>query len=207
MSRVLQVFSMRDSEQRARMAPRHAPFSKPALNTSLISLPTPCASNWGKKGCLPCASRTKVGTPARPSIRGLARRAMRVFGVGWCCRSGLNTRPPPYQGGALPLSYGSLRQPRAPLAGAANAGGYLPQPLPWCKAMRTACRAVARRARTSRMTLGSGGKAPPRKDVRAERLKAALRENLRRRKAQVRGRGEKQRSVAAPAEPEAGPKR
>ena len=25
----------------------------------------------------------------------------------WCCRSGLNTRPPPYQGGALPLSYGS----------------------------------------------------------------------------------------------------
>jgi hypothetical protein len=57
------------------------------------------------------------------------------------------------------------------------------------------------------MTLGSGGKAPPRKDVRAERLKAALRENLRRRKAQVRDRGEKQRSEAAPAEPEAGPKR
>ena len=26
---------------------------------------------------------------------------------GWCCRCGLNTRPPPYQGGALPLSYGS----------------------------------------------------------------------------------------------------
>src|SRR4029079_18272387 len=25
----------------------------------------------------------------------------------WCCRCGLNTRPPPYQGGALPLSYGS----------------------------------------------------------------------------------------------------
>ena len=57
------------------------------------------------------------------------------------------------------------------------------------------------------MTDGSGGKMPPKKDARAERLKAALRENLRRRKAQVRGRGEKQRSVAAPAEPEAGPKR
>ena len=25
----------------------------------------------------------------------------------WCCRKGLNFRPPPYQGGALPLSYGS----------------------------------------------------------------------------------------------------
>src|SRR3974390_3904191 len=28
--------------------------------------------------------------------------------IWWCCRSGLNTRPPPYQGGALPLSYGSF---------------------------------------------------------------------------------------------------
>ena len=27
----------------------------------------------------------------------------------WCCRKGLNFRPPPYQGGALPLSYGSVR--------------------------------------------------------------------------------------------------
>ena len=26
----------------------------------------------------------------------------------WCCRGGLNSRPPPYQGGALPLSYGSV---------------------------------------------------------------------------------------------------
>src|SRR5205085_4224302 len=25
----------------------------------------------------------------------------------WCCRCGLNTRPLPYQGSALPLSYGS----------------------------------------------------------------------------------------------------
>jgi hypothetical protein len=25
----------------------------------------------------------------------------------WCCRTGLNCGPPPYQGGALPLSYGS----------------------------------------------------------------------------------------------------
>src|SRR4029077_1555595 len=28
----------------------------------------------------------------------------------WCCREGLNLRPPPYQGGALPLSYGSAGQ-------------------------------------------------------------------------------------------------
>ena len=37
----------------------------------------------------------------------------------WCCRTGLNCGPPPYQGGALPLSYGSER--RGPVAGGANA--------------------------------------------------------------------------------------
>jgi hypothetical protein len=31
-------------------------------------------------------------------------------GLLWCCRGGLNSRPPPYQGGALPLSYGSRNQ-------------------------------------------------------------------------------------------------
>src|SRR5262252_7215476 len=29
---------------------------------------------------------------------------------GWCCRTGLNCRPLPYQGSALPLSYGSARR-------------------------------------------------------------------------------------------------
>ena len=57
------------------------------------------------------------------------------------------------------------------------------------------------------MTQEKGGKAPPAKDGRDARLKAALRENLRRRKAQLRGRGEKQPSGTASPEPEAGPKR
>ncbi|MGN6570710.1 MAG: hypothetical protein ACTHLO_04775 [Pseudolabrys sp.] len=57
------------------------------------------------------------------------------------------------------------------------------------------------------MAQGKDGKMPPAKGGRDERLKAALRENLRRRKAQVRGRGEKQPSGAASPEPEAGPKR
>src|SRR5687767_2250130 len=29
-------------------------------------------------------------------------------GVGWCCKRGLNSRPLPYQGSALPLSYCSV---------------------------------------------------------------------------------------------------
>ncbi len=36
----------------------------------------------------------------------------RVFGISqkarWCCRRELNSRPLPYQGSALPLSYGSV---------------------------------------------------------------------------------------------------
>ena len=30
-----------------------------------------------------------------------------LLGLLWCCRTGLNCRPLPYQGSALPLSYGS----------------------------------------------------------------------------------------------------
>ena len=54
------------------------------------------------------------------------------------------------------------------------------------------------------MAQDSGGKKPPRKGGREERLAAALRENLRRRKAQVRGRGEKEASEPAAPEPKAG---
>lgn len=57
------------------------------------------------------------------------------------------------------------------------------------------------------MTQAKGGKAPGAKGGRDERLKAALRENLRRRKAQARGRGEKQAAEPPPGEPEADPRR
>jgi len=55
------------------------------------------------------------------------------------------------------------------------------------------------------MVQNSSGKTPPKKG-RDERLKAALRENLRRRKAQVRGRGEKD-GPAPLREPETGAER
>ncbi len=37
---------------------------------------------------------------------------MRMKERHWCCRTGLNCRPLPYQGSALPLSYGSRRDTR-----------------------------------------------------------------------------------------------
>ena len=59
-------------------------------------------------------------------------------GGGWCCWRGLNSRPLPYQGSALPLSYNSARpaggalsrrmaRPAQPLAHAPSAW---PRPLP-----------------------------------------------------------------------------
>jgi hypothetical protein len=42
----------------------------------------------------------------------LANNSADLLGILWCCRCGLNTRPPPYQGGALPLSYGSAEAER-----------------------------------------------------------------------------------------------
>ncbi len=41
----------------------------------------------------------------------------------WCCRRGLNSRPLPYQGSALPLSYGSLRLRHVRLAGPQGGAG------------------------------------------------------------------------------------
>jgi hypothetical protein len=97
----------------------------------------------------------------------------------------LNLRPPHYQWGALPLSYGSADEEGSeyPIIGWMSSR---PVPLP------PACAAPIGKA----MTSGEGGKpdasANARKGcgARAERLRAALRENLKRRKAQARGRAE-----------------
>jgi len=52
------------------------------------------------------------------------------------------------------------------------------------------------------MTQDKDGKPPARKGGRDERLKAALRDNLRRRKAQARGRDENQPPDRPPREPD-----
>ena len=99
---------------------------------------------------------------------------MRDFkGISWCCRTGLNCRPLPYQGSALPLSYGSrARFARGPNChsgvGGSSVGHGFPRPVG---------------AVVWSMTDGkpTGGKAAP--TTRKERLAAALRANLRRRKA------------------------
>src|SRR3546814_4611519 len=86
----------------------------------------------------------------------------------WCCWGGLNSRPHPYQGCALPLSYSSRPKGRAPIV------------------MRL------RNVKPSLRNTAFTGKAFPMGEERRgtvpreERLAAKLRENLRRRKAQAR---------------------
>ena len=85
----------------------------------------------------------------------------------------MNSRPQPYQGCALPLSYGSTFRGKRAYDGAA-------------RALSTRLAGIERDAHL-------GGMAEKDKE-REERLAAALRENLRRRKAQSRelGEGEEQ---------------
>ena len=66
-----------------------------------------------------------VGQPASTSVSmGLQQGASIV----WCCRTGLNCGPLPYQGSALPLSYGSMPRGEIRIGQKAPASGrFLPQ--------------------------------------------------------------------------------
>jgi hypothetical protein len=44
----------------------------------------------------------------RSAIYSTSLERFNFEGSRWCCRGGLNSRPLPYQGSALPLSYGSM---------------------------------------------------------------------------------------------------
>src|SRR5262245_28436899 len=107
----------------------------------------------------------------------------------WCCRSGLNTRPPPYQGGALPLSYGSKKRAiiceRRERRGNCHKGPRSRKAKP-----SLACAATGHIIEFMDRT--HKGNETRKNGSRNERLAGALRENLRRRKTQERARGESQ---------------
>src|SRR5262245_14983092 len=71
-------------------------------------------------------SRYVQGRSVNGKIFTATQRAELVW-LSWCCRTGLNCRPLPYQGSALPLSYGSEEGRRR------DGGANLPQGLPGCK--------------------------------------------------------------------------
>ncbi len=97
----------------------------------------------------------------------------------WCCWGGLNSRPQPYQGCALPLSYSStpFRMVRCGL-GRLDRGALL--------AVRP-CFVKPNPDSAERLLMREDQPPQSRELTREERLAAKLRENLRRRKAQARG--------------------
>src|SRR6266849_722448 len=141
----------------------------------------------------------------------------------WCCRTGLNCRPLPYQGSALPLSYGSeegtaARRRGEPATRAAGVQGlrvatdacvwngsvFLEAPLVDECAVLLAATPPKQLSGAMTKAGSTGGSAGPRsagRGARTQRLAAALKVNLRRRKAQARERAAEAGQPADDAEP------
>jgi hypothetical protein len=82
-----------------------------------------CQPGADPLGAFASRSMSRGGFRSRAGVIN-ARKSLKK----WCCRTGLNCRPPPYQGGALPLSYGSMRgaatRPLATRRGPCHSGGW-----------------------------------------------------------------------------------
>lgn len=129
-------------------------------------------------------------TGGRPS--GDSRQQRRL--AKWCCWGGLNSRPQPYQGCALPLSYSST-----PFRQRLRTWSNRPVVRKACAYAQASalCQASQARPRTcqitcpddmslSTMTDSPRQPQPPADEARKARLAANLRANLKRRKAQAR---------------------
>ena len=103
-------------------------------------------------------------------------KSLDLKGFLWCCKGGLNSRPHPYQGCALPLSYCSTLDGLRFIVKNMKRKRYLDP-------AQSLLYGVAMSKDQSQMTDKEKAAAE-----RAERLRKQLRENLRRRKAQVRSR-------------------
>ncbi len=110
-------FMQRDGSQSfARAAPRSAqhdvPFVAHTHRTSRERLPTfPHASPSISQHLGPFRTTDVHAGDKRPDFK--LNEIGPFSRSDWCCRTGLNCRPLPYQGSALPLSYGSARRPQA----------------------------------------------------------------------------------------------
>ncbi len=133
-----------------------SPYGRGRLSASLSA--ERCSSNSCFRACSICCRCRR----AQPDCSRMACQVKlpRSGSGDWCRRRELNSRPTPYQGVALPLRYSGIQMANGPET--ARGGGYSP-------AGRQGQRVMKAKS-TSRQ----------------ERLAAALRENLRRRKARER---------------------
>ncbi len=178
----------------ARSGQRGKNSRHPAVTTG------PCGpvSEWCQSRCrLVPLGAARCPMRAVPK-RGASGRIWRISaGLGWCCWRGLNSRPLPYQGSALPLSYNSA----GPAGGTVSRRMGSPTQPRCCTAPPTTLAPPRPPRHLRAMTTPPK---PPAPDKRAERLAAALRENLKRRKAQARARTAQ--PEAEPATPQGCPR-
>ena len=84
------------------MTSRASPRSPSTTLLSVLVAP-PLNRILASKLLIECHRQPATSTPA-----GLPTAAIAIRHWEWCCRTGLNCGPLPYQGSALPLSYGSI---------------------------------------------------------------------------------------------------
>jgi hypothetical protein len=112
----------------------------------------------------------------------------RFQGDKWCCKRGLNSRPLPYQGSALPLSYCSAVG-RGGIDVIANRCKHLFKPIPSRHLDPSGLLRYGRGMRTpSDQPNRERPARPTPAQAREARLKAALKANMARRKAQAKAR-------------------
>ena len=119
----------------------------------------------------------------------------KIKGIGWCCKRGLNSRPLPYQGSALPLSYcsavggGGDRRNRNPAQGGfAVLAISLPRDGFPLSGPPISLGVEGRMRSPSDPPDRETARKPAKPSGRDERLKAALKANMARRKAQAKAR-------------------
>ena len=105
---------------------------------------------------------------------------------GWCCWRELNSRPLPYQGSALPLSYSSAVRGRLDSLFEARKRGLAKKR----SAVFRRLDPLSRLRYIRPMDRGNRKTRASKDSDREDRLKAALKANLARRKAQARARSE-----------------
>ena len=175
----------RQAQDRANLRRRHGPRADRVAVRALVirgrALPHPASDRLPDADQGICLRKWRSPNP------------LKKVGGSWCRRAGLNCRPQPYQGCALPLSYGGERR----------GGGYSqtssPREVQKVLSVTLDARGAARHAgaMSGRPTTPSDPKA-----AREAQLAQALRANLRRRKAAPEGRPLRRGEADDPLEPD-----
>ena len=157
---------------------RHSPLHPLSQSRRDRPSPRPAAERRWPIAARPAKTKMLGGRIGWPTVAGTNGRK-------WCCWGGLNSRPQPYQGCALPLSYSSTPFP----AFARKARGAPGQARPLAAGRHLVKQGLRKRSAfvtSAGMTDHAPHASAAAKAERQARLAEQLRANLHRRKAQAR---------------------